>query len=369
MDGVFDHVQAGQTPDRGFPYFWLYQNPADSPYIGDFEGTGFFNDLDYANDCPAEFIVDACKYWIDQYKIDGIRFDYALGYFKPGDPGVGIARVVRDIQAYTSGAGNGNFVQTLELMTDNRYLAIDDTNFIGADGCWFDPILWESIPTGQSGTVTARYHRALDAGKDFQPNRRPVTYIENHDHSTITEQCGGRVLWWKTQPLAIALLSICGAPLIHNGQEFGEQYWFPETGNGRVLPRPLRWERSTDTAGVALRNLYGQLVAIRKAHPPLRCQNFYPPCDGSQQFKSGYGIDASRGLAIFHRWADVETGRVERFIIVLNLTDFDQQVDIPFSVNGQWTDLLNNDSAQVTDYWSHNTLIHSHWGRLYWNVS
>src|SRR5436305_10968431 len=25
MDGVFNHVQAGQTPDRGFPYFWLYQ--------------------------------------------------------------------------------------------------------------------------------------------------------------------------------------------------------------------------------------------------------------------------------------------------------------------------------------------------------
>jgi 1,4-alpha-glucan branching enzyme len=369
MDGVFNHVQAGQTPDRGFPYFWLYRNPSDSPYIGDFEGTGFFNDLDYANNCTAEFIVDACKYWIDEYKIDGIRFDYALGYFDPQDPALGIARVVHDLQTYTSGAGNSGFIQMLELMTDNRYDAINDTNTIGADGCWFDPILWESIPAGQSGTVTARYHRALDAGKDFQPNRQPVTYIENHDHSTITEQCGGRNVWWTTQPLAIALLSICGAPLIHNGQEFGEQYWFPESGNGRVMPRPLRWERSTDASGVALLNVYRQLIGMRKAHPALRSQNFYPPDDGSSQFNSsGYGIDASRGLAIFHRWADAGNGKIERFIIALNFTDSDQWIDVPFSVNGQWNDLLNNESAQVTNYSLRNTRIPSHWGRVYWNV-
>jgi len=370
MDGVFNHVQAGQSPDRGFPYFWLYQNPADSPYIGDFEGTGFFNDLDYANNCTAEFIVDACKYWIDQYKIDGIRFDYALGYFDPHDPGVGIARVVHDVQTYTSGAGKNGFIHMLELMTDNRYDAINDINAIAADGCWFDPILWESIPAGPSGIVTARYHRALDAGKDFQSNRRPVTYIENHDHSTITEQCGGRNVWWRTQPLAIALLSICGAPLIHNGQEFGEQYWFPEDGNGRVMPRPLRWERTTDATGVALWNLYHQLTAMRKAHPALRSQNFYPPDDGSPRFNSsGYGIDASRGLAIFHRWAEGGNGRVERFIVVLNFTDADQWVDVPFSVDGQWSELLNNRWVQVTNYWLRNTRIPSHWGRVYLNIS
>ena len=370
MDGVFNHVQAGQTPDRGFPYFWLYQNPSDSPFIGDFEGAGFFNDLDYANNCTGEFIIDACKYWSDQYKIDGIRFDYALGYFDPQDPALGIAHVVHELQTYMEGARSNFFVQMLELMTNNRYDGIDDTNAIGADGCWFDPLLWESISASQSGTVTAPYHRALDAGKDFQPNRRPVTYIENHDHSTITEQCGGRNVWWKTQPIAIALLSICGAPLIHNGQEFGEQYWFPEQGNGRVMPRPLRWERSTDATGNALRNVYRQIIAMRKAHPALRSQNFYPPDDGSTVFtSSGYGINSSRGLVIYHRWADAGNGQTERFIVALNFSDFDQWVDVPLSVNGQWTDLLNNDSAQVTDYWSRNTRIPSHWGRVYWNVS
>lgn len=33
MDGVFNHADA-TPPDRGFPYYWLYQDPADSPYVG-----------------------------------------------------------------------------------------------------------------------------------------------------------------------------------------------------------------------------------------------------------------------------------------------------------------------------------------------
>jgi hypothetical protein len=56
----------------------------------------------------------------------------------------------------------------------------------------------------------------------------------------------------------------------------------------------------------------------------------------------GYGIDESRDIAIFHRWGDDGQGGVERFIIVLNCSAFDQQVDIPFSVDGRWRDLLND---------------------------
>jgi pullulanase len=67
-----------------------------------------------------------------------------------------------------------------------------------------------------------------------------------------------------------------GAPMIHNGQEFGEQYWFPEDGPQRVLARPLRWARSSDSIGLWLRKFYRQLMDIRRAHPGLWSQNFYP---------------------------------------------------------------------------------------------
>lgn len=235
----------------------------------------------------------------------------------------------------------------------------------------YDPLMWQSFEAGRTGNLTTSYVRALNTGKDFDSARRPVTYIENHDHSTVTEQCGGRSVWWRTQPLVIALMTACGAPLIHNGQEFGEQFWFPEDGSQRVQARPLRWAGSTDATGTALLDLYRRLIAMRKQHPALRSQNFYPePYDMQLTHFNveGYGVDQDRDVAIFHRWGADEQGRLERFIVVLNFSEYPQQLDIPFSANGRWTDLLNNSTAEVTDWVLRNQTVTSHWGRVYWRV-
>jgi 1,4-alpha-glucan branching enzyme len=367
MDGVFNHVSAGRDPNRGFPYFWLYENPAESPFVGAFEGGGFFEDLDYDNACTAAFITDACKYWLDDYAIDGIRFDYAKGFLGEGKPPAGISRMVAELDAHLAQEQRPNVSLILELLTDNRYAAVGLTNRVGATGCWYDPLMWNSFDAGHRGHVSTPFVRALNSGKDFEPGRRPVTYVENHDHSTLTEQCGGRDRWWRTQPLAIALLTACGAPMIHNGQEFGEQYWFPEDGPGRVMARPLRWARATDDAGARLLDLYRRLIAIRAAHPGLRTRNFYPdPYDerDTRFNAAGYGLDEDMDVAIFHRWGTGGNGRLERFIVVLNLSAFERVVDVPFSVNGEWQDLLNGGGLRARDFWARNLAVGSHWGRV-----
>lgn len=371
MDGVFNHVQAGLSPDRGFPYFWLYQDPADSPYIGSFEGGGFFNDFDFANECTNKFIVDVCKYWIDEYKIDGIRFDYALGFFSQSDSPVGISRVIQDLNQHALDQSLENMSFYLELLTDNRYDAIDDVNRMQAGGCWFDPLKWEMEQAISSGQASPTLMRPLNATEDFGGQRRPVTYIENHDHSSVTEACRGRDAWWRSQPAAIALHTAPGAPLIHNGQEFAEQYWFPESGDGRVQARPLRWERSSDSIGIALRGIYSLLIDLRKTHSALRSSNFYPcvyDLSAGSFNPQGYGVDAGRGLLIFHRWGNREDGKLERFIIALNFSDVGRIVDIPFSVNGRWDDLLNGGSATVSDFWLRAQTLNSNWGRIYCNA-
>ena len=260
---------------------------------------------------------------------------------------------------------------TLEFLTDNRYEAVGKTNEIKAGGCWYDQFMWDSFGVGRSGSLATTYVRALNSGKDFDSDRRPVTYIENHDHSTVIEQCGGRDRWWRTQPLALALFTICGAPLLHNGQEFGEQYWFPEDGAGRVAPRPLRWTKNDDTTGQWLTELYRQLIAIRAAHPALRSQNFYPePYDQQLQHfnEYGYGVDTSRSVAIFHRWGNDDSGKLERFIIAINFSESDQYVDIPFSASGRWQELLNGGSVDVQDFWMRNYRLPSNWGRIFFRV-
>lgn len=368
MDGVFNHVRAGTSPDRGFPYSWLYHFPGDSPFVGTFEGGGFFEDFDFQNECTNQFIVDVCKYWIDEYKIDGIRFDYAKGYFRQAGPPAGITRVVQDLNAYAAAQGLQNLSLTLELLTDNRYEAVGQTNQIQAQGCWFDPLMHQAFGAVQSGNLGTSLVRALNTAKDFDAGRGPVTYVENHDHSTLTEHAGARDLWWRTQPAAIALLTCAGTPMLHNGQEYGEQYWMPGEGNGRVMPRPLRWSQSDDAVGVRLRSLYRKLIAIRRAHPALRSPNFYPDPYDERRVRfdvEGYGVDEERDVAIYHRWGQDEDGRLERFMIVLNFSAFDQTMDIPFPVDGTWEDLLNGGNADVQGFWLRDQVLGSHWGRIY----
>ena len=341
-------------PGRGFPYRWLYQDPADSPFIGSFEGGGFFEDFDFQNECTAQFILDVCRYWIDSYKIDGIRFDYVKGFFRESGPSAGISRIVRDLNAYAAGQGLANLSLTLEFLTDNRYEAIRRTNEIGAQGCWYDPLMYQAFGAVGSGHVGTSLVRALNAAKDFSGDRRAVTYVENHDHSTLTEHAGGRDRWWRTQPAAIALLTCSGAPMIHNGQEWGEQVWFPEDGDGRVMSRPLRWGQASDGIGQRLQALYRQLIALRAAHPALRSANFYPEPYDERSVRldgQGYGVDQDRDIVIYHRWGEDEQGRLERFIIALNFSAFDQPADIPFSVDGRWEDLLNGGAADVSGFW------------------
>ena len=41
----------------------------------------------------------------------------------------------------------------------------------------------------------------------------------------------------------------------------------------------------------------------------------------------GYGVDATKDIVIYHRWGAAENGQLERFIIVLNFSAYDHDVN------------------------------------------
>ena len=251
LDGVFEDVNAGSQLNRGFPYLWFYQTPSDSPYVGS-QGQ-FFANFDYDNQCTEEFVRDVCQYWIDFWQLDGIRFDYARGYLRRNDPSYGVAKLIGDLAAHAATTGRSNMSFTIEDFTDNRYDAIDDTNQIAATGCWFDPFMLNTFHYAGTGQLDGELLRILNSNLGFATGKWPVTYVENHDHSSLVQNAGGRGRWYKAQAPAISLLTSPGIVLIHNGQEFGEDYFVPESGPDRVTPRPLRWAtHSQDGVGQSL---------------------------------------------------------------------------------------------------------------------
>jgi 1,4-alpha-glucan branching enzyme len=370
MDGVFNQLSKGAAPGTGFPYYWLYENPDDSPYIGGFAGAGFDDEIDYHNGCTQEFITDVCKFWLDEYQLDGIRFDYSLGYYIPGDATQGIPQLVSDLRAHVAAKGRPKVTFILEHLTDDRYAAIDATNAICATGCWYDRFLYDVPGYAASGRPDTKVMRVLNTPRDFAVGKGPVPYVDNHDHSTVVSRVGGRGLWWKAQPPLLALLTVPGAVLLRNGQEFGEDDFVPDSGDNRVVPRPLHWELLQDQTGQWLYKLHQQLVALRQECPSLRSGNFYPS-DYDERWghfnDQGYGVDVDKGVVIYHRWWQEASGVFERFIVVLNFSDNDQWVDVPFSVNGAWTDRLSGDVLQVQGYRAANVRIPSHWGKLLYN--
>lgn len=311
---------------------------------------------------------DICKYWLDIYQIDGIRFDYTLGFHRPGETDRGITKLITDLKDHLAQTGRDNVALMLEHLTDNRYQAIEDTNQVGASGCWYDRFLFDVPQQAIDGHINTKLVRVLDTGRDFTVGKGPVTYIENHDHSTLVNRAGGRDRWWKAQVPLIALLTSPGAVLIHNGHEYGEDYFLPASGSDRVQPHPLNWEFLDDTVRQPLLALHQKLIQIRKAHPALRSHNFYPRHYGERMTESndqGYGVDESRDIAIYHRWGTAEDGQLERFIIVLNFSDYDLHVNVPLSTNGVWQDLLNGGEYFVEDSRLAHQLINSNWGKVF----
>jgi 1,4-alpha-glucan branching enzyme len=378
MDGVFNHagdVEPLGDLAYGFPYRWLYQDPRACPYVGSFGGTfqGLL-DLDFHNGCTQEFIRDVCLYWIDTFKIDGIRFDNTVNFYVEGVEG-GLPRLLREIREHTEANGQENFSLVLEHISLN---AASVTNATAATSYWDDGFRQCCFDYLQNWYIDPRIMPVLNTHKWLNySDKVATTYIANHDHAHVAWQAGNRsnkgsCEWYRTQPYAIALFTCPGAPMIQNGQEFAEDYWVVENDEGsnrRVQPRPLHWSFVNDPFGRKLVALYRKLIELRKSHPALRTDNFYP--DDWQMWQTqfnpqGYGVDVAKQVVIFHRWGDVKDGGLERFIIVLNLSGEDQQVDIPFPADGQWHELLNDRYDIVIDSHLQAQWIESNWGRIYY---
>src|SRR5262245_39939771 len=109
LDGVFNHV-TGNGPHDGFGYHWIWENPDDSPYTGAFQQHDYGLDLDFGNGCVAEFVFDVCRYWIEEFAIDGIRFDNTLGFYAPADPAKhGLQGLASRLRAWLDQQGLKNF--------------------------------------------------------------------------------------------------------------------------------------------------------------------------------------------------------------------------------------------------------------------
>ena len=140
---------------------------------------------------------------------------------------------------------------------------------------------------------------------------------------------GDRGRWYMVQPYLIAMLMSKGIPMLWQGEEFGENYFLPDVGTGRVaLLRPLRWDFFYDEAGRRLATLVRRLLRIRQDRPHVR--------QGAYFFFNHWDRYLSRGVLLFARYRGAQCT-----LVAVNTTDTAQTVPFWFPIGGDYTEELH----------------------------
>ncbi|HLP90678.1 MAG TPA: alpha-amylase family glycosyl hydrolase [Nostocaceae cyanobacterium] len=383
IDAVYGH-----TSDH-FPYSYLYRQLGyyQNPFMGTFAKDYFGESTDYTRQFTQDFFYTVNYHWLDVYHLDGYRYDCVPNYWD-GGTGIGYANLV--YQTYqtikdkqTAGGywqrffnnGSINLIQCAEqLEAPREVLAQTYTN-----STWQNETLdaAKKVATGSKYDLENfgfklgldNYVEEVTVNGD-KITKLPLQYIENHDHSRfvcnfgrVTRdndllQEGDRNLWYKVQPYLIALLTAKGIPMLWQGQEFGENYYLPEQGFGRVmLLRPVRWDYFYDSIGKNVIILMRKLIKLRRQQSQFT--------EGDNFFYNNYDRYHSKNVLLFSRQ------NASKFsLIALNFGDSDQSVPFWFPIAGNYQEELHGENNLInvpsySEYWIN---IPGNYGRI-WTIN
>lgn len=391
VDAVYAHAHTE------FAYSLVYGDANEpNPMMGRFEGE-FFPErpgTDYNKEFTRNYFLAVNRYWLEEYHVDGFRYDYVPGIFD-GALGNGYAKLVfqtyREAQdfgvfpRFDGGNGRSKIIQCAEHLPDAR--GILRTTY--SNTCWQNGLLDEAARQIHQ-PIRASFAHQLDPELIGYPSayRNPATgeelpvapfqYIESHDHSRfinrfgeeqrrdlLNQPYGNRDLFYKTQPYVIALYTAKGIPMLWQGQEFAENWTVPHEGWGRVLyGRPLHWEYFYDARGKALLRLYRTLRALRGRHRALRSR-------GSFFYYDDF-FHQRDGIIAFRRDAPAEgASPAEHLVVVLNFSDADIDVWVRWPKAGVWEEQIDKGvtprpsvEARSEDQWL-PVRVSSNYGAVY----
>ncbi|HBL10634.1 MAG TPA: alpha-amylase [Cyanobacteria bacterium UBA11162] len=328
MDGIYNHSEAESPLTQIDHDYWYHHSPRDpdNNWGPEFNYEHFDENL---QTYPArKFIGDTVRFWIEEYHIDGIRYD--------------AARQIANydfmhwiVQEAKKTAGIKPFYNIAEHIPETTSI----TNVDGPmDGCWHDsfyhfvqPILCgESFDLEQLMNVLYPKRQGYPEGIS-----KLVNYITNHDQERLIRSLGDAGIFddeaFKRVKLgAILLMTAPGIPMIWMGQEFGE-YKNREPNQ----PKKLEWDLLKNERNRDLFEFYKGIIAFRKQNSALK----------STQVDFIHANPEGKVLA--YGRSDGEESQV---IVVANFSDqsFDeyQITDFP---NGNWQLWGSDRTLEITD--------------------
>jgi len=366
---ILDSVYAHSHPE--FAYNIVYDTSGEpNPMMGVFAGEFFEGrpGVDYTKEFAREYFFKLNQYLLQEYHIDGFRYDYVPGMYD-GPVGEGYAALVfrtyQDSKAYPrfdGGNGRSRIIQCAEHLPD----APGIMSRTYSNCAWQNGLLDRARDMARWNYVDAGFAHCLDPEFLGYPTEfrnpsngdafpvAPFQYIESHDHprfinrfgelrlrDLLGEFYGARDRFYKMQPYIIALYTAKGIPMLWNGQEFGENWGVPNWGVGRNLfERPLHWEYFYDRKGKALIRLHRIMAGLRRQQRALRSRGFF-----FYYFDQNH---LNQGVIAYRREAPAtDTQPPESLIVVLNFAESARQVWLQFPGAGIWDERIDGIQPSV----------------------
>lgn len=331
-----DYIKYGKASH----YYSYYQHVNDgkkysSLYHKDDKGfVAYFWDnlvnLDYNNPEVQQWIIEATKYWLRRYDIDGYRFDAVWG-INARNPEFGLR-----LQAELKSIKPGLLLIAEDKATDKTVFekGFDAAYDWTADTAWISKWSWQTNHDARKNLTifnlkdTAK-RAALMRKALFGNSNMPKTlrFIENNDVPRFIASQGVK----ETKAAAALMFALPGIPMLYNGQEIGSTQ-FPYSR--APIFKQQQSIRSLDSLGMF--SFYQKLIQLRMQYPALR-----------QSSMAEVPVSGSGSVIAVHRW---EGG--QHFIVVINLNnaqvnaqlDLKDQADMPqLSDKTYLQDVLGND--------------------------
>jgi 1,4-alpha-glucan branching enzyme len=362
---VIVDVVYGHADGASFAYARVYDdtglpNPMMQTPNRDSFGRGF----DHGRPLTRNYCLEANKHWIDEYHVDGFRYDNVPGYYD-GNPLEKYGALVFDTYLHSRGIARfqdpGGFSRIIQIAEDLDHPR-DVLRKTFTSATWQDALLNKVRDMATYRYVDDDFAHLLDPGfgtdpypdtKDAAPAGdnpfpvAPVQYLNSHDHSWLTSsfgmepplvaddiRFGDRARFYKLQPYAIALLASKGVPMLWEGEEFAENYVVAGAGALRIsFLRGMHWEYFYDEDGGPLVRLYRRMGKLRRALPSLRSRDFFY-----------YNVESrpGEGVIALRRRAATGGGQPDQIaLVVLNFSDSPRSVVIPAPAAGIYREMID----------------------------
>jgi 1,4-alpha-glucan branching enzyme len=327
IDGIYNHSESSSPLTQIDHDYWYHHAPRDPGNNWGPEFNYEFYDENLGTYPARKFIGDTVRYWVQEYHLDGIRFD--------------AARQIANydfmhwiVQEAKNAAGPKPFYTVAEYIPETPSI----TNLDGPmDGCWHDSF-YHCIVEHICGDTfdLERLKDAIDCKRQgFLGATNVVNYLTNHDHNHVMAELGDRGILdepaFKRAKLgSVLLMTAVGVPLIWMGEEFGE--YKAKT----IEQAKIDWTLLGNDMNKGLWEYYKGLIHLRKNNQALYTENI-----------DFFHEDPDSKVFAYTRWND-EGSRV---VVVANLSEnYLAGYSVPhFPANGTWHEWTGNYDVESGD--------------------